>query len=293
MTQNNVWEGQGKPVPGDIAIYTSGSTGKPKGTLVTHHAAANGILHHLPLDAAPHVLLFYSPTASAAQRTFILTLAHGGTIVLISNKSLANDLAGVINKQHVDAMEITPTALSLLRPDDIPDIKQVTIAGEAIPQALVNLWAAEEDLIVWNRYGMSECTQSSIGRRLRTNDNVRVLVAPQDTTVDYVLRVGSNQLVPRAVAGEMCLNGPQLANGYLNEPEITNKVFVPSPFIRGSRMYRTGDRARQLSDGSFEMLSRIDWQIKINGNKVEPSDGGLDLQKAPECRGLLLVHDES
>lgn len=283
-TQDNDW-GQDKPTPDDVSyiIYTSGSTGKPKGTLVTHRAAANGIMQHPSLDAMPRVLLFYSPTASAAQRTFVSTLVHGGTIVLASKASLANDLAGVINKQRVDVMEITPTALSLLRPADIPHIKHITIAGETIPQALVDLWAANEDLIVRNRYGSSECTQMSLGRRLRVNDNPRVLGAPQDTTVTYIMRVGSDELAPTGVAGELCLSGPQLAKGYLNEPGLTDKVFVPNPFGNkgSSRMYRTGDRARRFADGSIEILSRIDWQIKINGNKVEPSDVDYAISQHP------------
>lgn len=282
FTQDNEWEGREKPTPDDVAyiIYTSGSTGKPKGTLVTHRAAANGIMQHPSLDAHPRVLLFYSPTASAAQRTFVSTLVHGGTIVLASKESLANDLAGVINKQRVDVMEITPTALSLLRPADIPDIKQITVAGETIPQALIDLWAASEDLVVWNRYGSSECTQMSLGRRLRVNDNPRDLGPPQDTTLTYILRVGTNELAPTGVAGELCLSGPQLAKGYLNEPALTDKVFVPNPFGKG-RMYRTGDRARRLADGSIEILSRIDWQVKINGNKVEPSDVDFAISQHP------------
>lgn len=280
-TQDNDW-GQEKPTPDDVSyiIYTSGSTGKPKGTLVTHRAAANGIMQHPSLDDMPRVLLFYSPTASAAQRTFVSTLVQGGTIVLASKDSLANDLAGVINKQKVDVMEITPTALSLLRPTDIPNIKQITVAGETIPQALIDLWAANENLIVRNRYGSSECTQMSLGRRLHVNDNPRDLGSPQDTTVTYILRVGSNELAPTGVAGELCLSGPQLAKGYLNEPGLTDRVFVPNPFGKG-RMYRTGDRARRFADGSIEILSRIDWQVKINGNKVEPSDVDFAISQHP------------
>ncbi|OHW95875.1 bacitracin synthase 3 [Colletotrichum incanum] len=273
ITQDNDWNSGNKPEPDDIGyvIYTSGSTGKPKGTVITNRAAANGIMQHQSLEEMTRVLLFYSPTASAAQRTFISTLVHGGTIVLASKESLAADLPGVINKHLVDVMEITPTALSLLRPTEIPNIKQITVAGENIPQALVDTWAANKNLIVRNRYGSSECTQMSLGRRLMPGDNPKVLGVPADTTTTYILRIGSNKLVPTGVAGELCLSGPQLASGYLHEPELTDKVFVPNPFGEG-RLYRTGDRARKLSDGSIEIISRIDWQIKINGNKVEPAD---------------------
>ncbi|KAL0937078.1 bacitracin synthase 3 [Colletotrichum truncatum] len=273
FTQDNDWNLGNKPEPDDVSyiIYTSGSTGKPKGTLITNRAAANGIMQHQTLEDTTKILLFYSPTASAAQRTFISTLVHGGTILLASKESLAANLAGVINKYHADFMEITPTALSLLRPSDIPNIKQITVAGENIPQALVDTWAANKDLTVRNRYGSSECTQMSLGRRLRPGDNPRLLGASADTTITYILRVGSNELVPTGVAGELCLSGPQLASGYLHEPELTRRVFVPNPFGEG-KLYRTGDRARKFADGSIEIISRIDWQVKINGNKVEPAD---------------------
>jgi amino acid adenylation domain-containing protein len=264
---------EGKATPEDLCyiIYTSGSTGKPKGTMITHRAAVNGIVHHQSLDSMPRCLLFYSPTASAAQRTFISTLIHGGTVVLASKENLASDVVSVINNYQVDVMEITPTALSLLRPSEIPRIKQITIAGESIPEALVNTWAANDKLIVRNRYGSSECTQMSLGRRLRPKDNPRVLGRPMDTTLAYILRLSTTQLAPTGAVGELCLAGPQLSVGYLNEPELTAEVFIENPFGEG-KLYRTGDKARRLADGSIEILGRIDWQVKIRGNKVEPAD---------------------
>ncbi|KAK2762401.1 nonribosomal peptide synthase [Colletotrichum kahawae] len=274
---DNSWNADCRPTPDDASyiIYTSGSTGKPKGTVITNRAAANGILQHPPLEDMPRVLLFYSPTSSAAQRTFVSTLVHGGTIVLASKESIFTDLAGVINRYEVDAMEITPTALNLLQPSRIPNIKQITIAGENMPQALVDAWAANSSLIVRNRYGSSECTQMSLGRRLRPKDNPRNLGAPADTTMTYILQPELDKLVALGVAGELCLSGPQLASGYLNEPGLTENAFVRNPFCKDesyNRMYRTGDRARKLPDGSIEIMGRIDWQVKINGNKVEPAE---------------------
>ncbi|TEA14612.1 Nonribosomal peptide synthase sidE [Colletotrichum sidae] len=276
------WNAERKPSPDDASyiIYTSGSTGKPKGAIVTNRAVANGIMQHPSLEEMPRVLLFYSPTASAAQRTLISTLVHGGTIVLASKRSIFTDLAGVVNKYQVDAMEITPTALSVLRPSSIPSIKQITLAGENVPQALVDTWAADPGLVVRNRFGTSECTQLSLGRRLRPKDNSRNLGVPTDTTQAYVLRPGSDELAPLSVPGELCLSGPQLASGYLHEPGLTDRAFVRNPFRVDSsssssmyaKMYRTGDGARRLPDGSIEILGRIDWQVKINGNKVEPVD---------------------
>ncbi|OAA54533.1 Amino acid adenylation [Niveomyces insectorum RCEF 264] len=280
--------GVARPQAHDVCyiIYTSGSTGKPKGSAVTHRAAVNGILHHTSIAHIPRTLLFYSPTASAAQRTFNSVLIHGGTVVLASKARMAADLAAVIRDLRVDAVEITPTALALLQPSDVlPGLRQITVAGERIPEPLVNLWAAGADeaaLVVRNRYGSSECTQMSHGRRMRAGENPRVLGSPEDTTMAYVVRPGTHQqLAPIGVPGELCLAGPQLASGYLKEPGLTAKVFVDNPFATMTtatasgdyaKMYRTGDKVRRLADGSIEILGRIDWQVKINGSKVEPAD---------------------
>ncbi|KAH6614358.1 hypothetical protein B0J18DRAFT_485207 [Chaetomium sp. MPI-SDFR-AT-0129] len=287
-----------RPRPGDLCyiIYTSGSTGKPKGTMITHRAAANGILHHTSIAHIPRTLLFYSPTASAAQRTFNSVLIHGGTMVLASKERLANDLAAVINDLHVDAVEMTPTALALLQPSEVPRLKQVTIAGERIPEPLVNQWAANDRLVVRNRYGSSECTQMSHGRRMRPRENPRVLGEPEDTTFACVLWPGTTQLAPVGVPGELCLAGPQLSAGYLKEPGLTERVFVNNPFSEQlgelyKKMYRTGDKVRRLA-GSIEMLGRIDWQAKINGTKVEPADVDRALGEHPDVAAVATVAAE-
>ncbi|KAL8347227.1 hypothetical protein RB601_003247 [Gaeumannomyces tritici] len=258
-------------------IYTSGSTGKPKGAVLTHGAATSGMAHH-SLGGLQRWLLFYNPIFSAAQRTMLATLVHGGTLVLASKERLTGDVAGTINSLRADVVGITPSALSLLRPADVPGLKQVTLVGESVPQHLVDVWAGVEGLTLRNTYGLSECTQLNFGRALlRSADdddaviNPRVVGVPGDTSDAFVLLPGTTELAPRLVAGELCLAGPQLAEGYLNEPALTARAFVDNAFGPG-RLYRTGDLARRLADGSVEILGRADLQVKINGQKVEPAE---------------------
>ncbi|KAF6815312.1 bacitracin synthase 3 [Colletotrichum sojae] len=255
-------------------IYTSGSTGKPKGAVLTHRAATSGMGYHSLRDLC-RWLLFYNPSFSAAQRTILGTLVHGGTVVLAKKETLTGDLAGVINNLSIDALGITPSALSLIRPDDVPRLRQITLVGERISQELVDTWACLDTLKLRNTYGLSECTQLNFGRELSNSTsgtlNPRVVGTPTDTTGAFILEPGTERLSPILVTGELCLSGPQLSEGYVNNPALTERAFIDNPFGPG-KLYRTGDRARRLADGQIEILGRIDMQVKINGQKVEPAE---------------------
>ena len=304
-----------KPSDTCYVIYTSGSTGKPKGAVLSHGAAANGMAYHSLGEGLVRWLLFYHPSFSAAQRTMLSTLVHGGTLVLASKERLSTDLAAVVNDLAIDALGITPSALSLLRPDEVPNLRQITLVGEKIPQTLVDTWAPSPSsssssgsgslsLKLRNTYGLSECTQINFGRQLGGPGTgpggvglVRASVVgnPADTTSAYILRPGSTDLCPTLVAGELCLAGPQLASGYLNEPELSAKVFVANPFGPG-KLYRTGDQARRLADGQIEILGRIDLQAKINGQKVEPAEVDralLEHEAVAACASVAVEMDEN
>ncbi|GAB1202671.1 hypothetical protein APSETT445_001292 [Aspergillus pseudonomiae] len=253
-------------------VFTSGSTGTPKGAVITHGAATNGMAYHT-LNGKKRWLLFYNPTFSAAQRTMLSTLTHGGTLLLASKQRLTTRLADTIRTMQVDALGITPSALSLMEPSDVPHLKQVTLVGESIPRELVTTWADHVDLR--NTFGLSECAQLNFGKRLLRSSNPGIVGRPTDTTQAYVLKPGTTELTPMGVAGELCLAGPQLALGYLASSTGAQKnsaaAFVENPFGKG-RMYRTGDVARIHADSSIEILGRMDFQVKLNGQKVNPAE---------------------
>lgn len=94
--------------------------------------------------------------------------------------------------------------------------------------------------------------------------------------------------VPANVPGELCLGGSQLAERYLNLPDKTREVFVPNPFGHG-RLYRTGDMVAIRDDGSLELLGRIDQQVKIDGQRVEPSESNAAIQLLPGVAQSFVV----
>jgi amino acid adenylation domain-containing protein len=266
-------------------IYTSGSTGRPKGVVLTHGAASTGMAYH-SLNGCDRWLLFYNPTFSAAQRTMLSTLIHGGTLIVASKEKVQTELAHLINDLSIDALGLTPSALSILHPSQVPNLRQVTLIGERIPELLVSQWAPHLELR--NSYGLSECTQLNFGTRLQPGSNPRAIGRPIDTTSAFVLDPESTQLMPHGMPGELCLVGPQLGSGYLNNIQATDKVFIPNPFGKG-KLYRTGDSARMTPDGSFEILGRIDFQVKINGQKVDPTEVDAALIKHPAVTASITV----
>ncbi|KAK4865062.1 hypothetical protein LT330_001685 [Penicillium expansum] len=257
--------------PSDLAylIYTSGSTGTPKGVLLSHRSASHGI-NQFELNGRRRWLLFYNPVFSAAQRTILATLAKGACLCLARRERLATALPEVLVNLQIDALGITPSALSLLSPSEIPDsLEQITTVGEPLSQALVDLWADEVHLRV--SYGLSECAQLNFSRRLKPGDNPRNPGRPVDTTTAVILEPNTTTQLAVDEPGELCLFGPQVASGYHQRPKETGAGFVKNPF--GSHiLFRTGDQAVRRADGTFEIIGRIDHQIKIHGQRIEPQE---------------------
>ncbi|OQE16304.1 hypothetical protein PENFLA_c028G04421 [Penicillium flavigenum] len=269
-------------------IYTSGSTGVPKGVVLSHRAASTGIL------CAPDIpnnrsLLFYNPIFSAAQRTILSTLAKGGCLCLASRSTLQGSLMRFINDMKVNTLGITSSTIALLEPEKIPTLQRINLTGESLDHSVVARWASHVELK--NNYGLSECTQLTWGRRMFSGEKLssQNVGQPLDTTSAYILDPDTSNLTPFLVPGELCLEGPQIASGYLNRKEETDKAFVDSPFTPGRKLYRTGDMAVRLEDGTIEIVGRIDFQTKINGQRVEPGEISALLRQQSSVRAAVVV----
>ncbi|KAL4815803.1 hypothetical protein BDW67DRAFT_185522 [Aspergillus spinulosporus] len=258
-------------------LYTSGSSGQPKGVVLEHGALATSVLANarfLSLTTKTRTLQFAAFTFNVCITDIFCTLARGGCVCLMSEDDRINDLPGCFQKANANYVELTPTALKLLSPDQVPTLKKLALGGEQIKLQLVNKWSNSVQII--NLYGPSECAVVSAAKIVRAAKDARNFGKPLAGAFWVVYPGNYNCLCPTGVRGELLIEGPLLARGYLNDPDMTAAAFIRDPaFVQelglspGRRMYRTGDIVEQNADGSLSYVGRIDTQVKIRGQRVE------------------------
>lgn len=161
--------------------------------------------------------------------------------------------------------------LDVLQPEDAKRLRVVTLAGEAADRELIDRsMAICPNTELANEYGPTENSVATTAMRHMERQKNVCIGRPIDNT--EVLILNRDQLQPIGVAGELCIAGTGLARGYVNLPELTAKTFVQHPFQPEKRMYRTGDAARWMADGTIEYLGRLDDQVKIRGHRVETKE---------------------
>ncbi|WP_432125503.1 amino acid adenylation domain-containing protein [Streptomyces sp. bgisy082] len=298
-------------------IYTSGSTGRPKGVMVEHRSVVNRLAwmqRRYPLGEGD-VLLQKTPVSFDVSVWELFWWAVEGTTVALLPPGGQRDPREVLRavREHgVTAVHFVPSMLgpfldvleeSAAAREVLGTLRYVFCSGEALPGAQVERFnrladryrresGAERSARLVNLYGPTEATIDVSSHDCPTDPDhavVRVPIGrPIDNTGLYVL--GADDLPqPVGVAGELCIGGVGVARGYLDLPELTAERFGDDPFVPGGRLYRSGDLARWLADGTLEYLGRIDDQVKIRGQRVEPGEVAAALRAVPGVRDAAVV----
>jgi amino acid adenylation domain-containing protein len=268
-----------KVKPDDLAyiIYTSGSTGTPKGVMIEHGSFMNmfvNVIENYGVTEKDRVLQFASPGFDASVFETFQALLTGATLVIADSDTIHDPLAFIqyMNEKKVSIGTLPPAYLSALGKPELPHLHTLITAGEPAYLSDVNFYRKFKRYI--NGYGPTEA--SVCASWFLADDNTEYTGSiPIGRAVPgssiYILNE-QLELLPPGFAGELCISGPYLARGYLNNEFLTAQKFVPDPFIENQRMYRTGDKARFNSDGNIEFLGRLDNQVKIKGNRIEPGE---------------------
>ena len=265
------------------AIFTSGSTGTPKGVVMEHQAMVTSAHAHgsaMGFGTQTRVLQFSSYTFDNNLEEIFTTLMLGGVVCVPSDHDRMNDLAGAVSRLNANFIDLTPTVATYLNPTEMPTIKNMSLGGEALTKTVLEVWA--DTVQIHAQYGPSECCINSTHRTgwKKTSDptNLGRSVGSVSWIVDSF---DHNRLVPIGAEGELLIEGPILARGYLNDREKTSKAFIEDPDwakdhrCEGQedgvprRMYKTGDLVRYNSDGTFSYIGRKDQQVKLYGQRIE------------------------
>jgi len=257
--------------PDDLAyvIYTSGSTGHPKGAEIMHGNAGEFIAWCRREFNPLHFDIVFSGTSYCFDLSvfeIFFTLSVGKPILILkSGLEIARHLVGYHNvlintvPSVVDAM--------LRQRENFSNVSVLNMAGESIPYHI------KEELDfnriqIRNLYGPTEDTTYSSCYRINDAFDFIPIGKPISNTQFYILDKFM-QFVPIGVPGEIFIAGAGLARGYLNKSQLTLEKFIDNPFNRGAKLYKTGDVGRWLPDGNIQYLGRMDFQVKINGFRIE------------------------
>ncbi|WP_207309469.1 non-ribosomal peptide synthetase [Streptomyces kasugaensis] len=294
-------------------IYTSGSTGRPKGVAQTWRSLDNLIhwqLHHAAPDspAPARVLQFASVSFDVSFQEIWSTLCQGATLVLMGEERHRElgTLRHFLADQAVQRAFLPAAVLQQIAVLDNDAIAgpplgcEIVTAGEALRvgdelrACLTGLGGAR----LYNQYGPTE-THVVSQHVLTCADaadwpTLPPIGRPIAQARLYVLDARLEP-VPLGTVGELYIGGVSLARGYLGRPALTAEKFLPDPFAGpGARMYRSGDLARRLADGTVDFAGRADDQVKLRGFRVEPGEVESVLQQVAGVReAAVLVREDA
>lgn len=269
-------------------LYTSGSTGTPKGVMVSHGSVLAYVewltgFHQITEQDGSMVISRIS--YDGVYPSIWGTLLAGGELRMLPSDEQQDPVAILerLSGAAITFFVVTPTLFNmLLECGQAEKIRQcerlrlVIIGGEAIrPGDLSAFFALMPEVAVYNEYGPTEATIVATTCGI-TRHNIaafarRPVIGQPLSHVSIYILDDNMQLVPDNTPGEIYIGGRSVAAGYLNNPALTQEKFVQNPFDnRGeSRLYKTGDLGRWLTDGNIECLGRKDHQVKIRGHRVE------------------------
>ena len=259
-------------------IYTSGSTGQPKGVMVEHASCVNRICAQAGfMDLSDDATFALKSSTSFADSFFevVVPLCHSKRVVVFPS-SVAKDvqlLASGLSSLGVSHLVTVPSLANALATfsSDLPHLRYWTLSGEALTSALAErLRRSFPRCNFINLYGSTELTADSLCYLLEDGEGISSVPIGRPIANTRIYIVDAHlEPVPIGVAGELYVGGAGVARGYWNRPELTAERFIASPFVAGDRLYKTGDVARYLPDGTVEYLGRTDFQVKIRGFRIE------------------------
>lgn len=278
-------------------IFTSGSTGKPKGVVMQHKGCSSSIVGHgnaLNFSSKTRTLQFASYIFDAIICEIFTPLAFGGCVCVPLEAERMGDLTGFINRLQVNWAVLPTSVLKLISPDSLESLETLVQGGEAVDQNDIGVWAKKVKF--FNGYGPTETCCITVATEI-VDVNSPIKIGKGVGSLAWIVEPENpHRLAPVGTVGELLIQGPTLALGYLNNEKQTNAAFLADLAWHRKidpggqrRFYRTGDLARYDENGYIECLGRKDTQVKLRGQRIEMDEIELQLKlQLPRVRFLTL-----
>lgn len=309
LTQNQSYQ-YIKQDGNDLAyiIYTSGSTGVPKGVMVTHNNVISLVVGNqkiFNIEKNDKWLLFHSLCFDFSVWELFGALLNYSKIIILSRMDIKDPhtVVKTIKNKGISILNQTPTAFNnisqvIMDEGTNNNLKKIIFGGESLNYSKLKdfkLMFPEVNLI--NMYGITETTVHVTFKNIGLEDiklEVNNIGKPLETAT-IILLDENKKLVPKGSIGEIYIGGTGVSRGYCNREELNKEVFIKNPFDDNEILYKSGDLARELSNGEYEYIGRIDNQIKVNGYRIEKEEIEkkiYSLSNIKECR-IEVINEES
>jgi amino acid adenylation domain-containing protein len=291
--------------PSNLAyvIYTSGSTGMPKGVMNEHLGVVNRLFwardyYNLNEDDVLIQKTTFSFDVSVWE--LLLPLQVGCKLVIAKPEGHKDSdyLIKLIKEHQVSMIHFVPSMLSMFLLDTesatAVALKNVVCSGEALKTSqVIEFQKKLPKACLSNLYGPTEAAidVTSWIAPSGFKNTANVVIGKPVANTQIVIVDEHMKLVPIGVIGELCIGGIQVSRGYLNLPELTEDKFIANPYYNGN-LYKTGDKARWLADGTVEYIGRSDAQVKIRGYRIELGEIENQLQEIEDIvKAVVLVNE--
>jgi D-alanine--poly(phosphoribitol) ligase subunit 1 len=282
-------------------LYTSGSTGEPKGVQITRtclESFVGWMRSEHPLAEAGETFLNQAPFSfDLSVMDLYLSLATGGTLFSLEKQTVESPKllfpalagSGVTTWVSTPSFAVMCLAEKSFSSEMLPHMRRFLFCGETLPpDCAARLLERFPGAEVWNTYGPTEATVATTSvlvdpALLERHSQLPVGFPKPDTRICVVDGEGSQ--VPEGERGEIVIAGPNVATGYLHNPEQTAKAFC---LLDGQRAYRTGDWGR-FRDGMLFFEGRMDFQVKLHGYRIELGDIEAHLQALPWVKDAVVL----
>jgi len=272
-------------------LFTSGTNGQPKGVLLRHDACINMVCGHLVaqnITSKDRLLLSSGPGFILGFRELCLPLLSGAAYVAVTRNDIDNPerLLMTMSQHKVSIALFTPSYLRLFQGKLPSGLRCIMTAGEHPDESNARHYAKSIDY--WNMHGATEVCGTICMYKVNPDDAGTLPSGrPFNNTSVYLLDEHGNE-VPQGEVGEIYVVGAGLANGYLNQPELSAQIFVQTKF---GRAYKTRDMGRWRTDGNLETIGRSDDVIKVSGQSVALSEIERTLLHHPKVKQAAVIQN--